>query len=341
MKMKSSEIERELKRHLCGNGVAFFLGAGASYLNGRGYPLAGELAERILPRLQTRDRKKLKDTGGQDLESMLDQLPAKDFWNIRKPVIKAIRGLLAGNWRPSLHLHRRFLQTIKKRQEKSSEVYIFTTNYDTLLEDAAEAENIPLFDGFWGTNRAFFCPNYFSLVWGAPDTNSKGRPVVSRHKQRPIFLLKLHGSVNWWKEGNAIYRSPNSKRPHPRRDSLMIPPYHTKISDSGLDIFGEVRTKFFDLLGGRGGNIKRLVTIGYGFGDKHINSAIKDNVQKGKWVLIAMAKEPHRELLNMAQDNRGGIVVTQDAYWLKGQRNDLRTKLWDFQQIVKTMEEGS
>lgn len=70
-------------------------------------------------------------------------------------------------------------------------VEIFTTNYDLLLEQALEEQNVPFFDGFSGSRYPFFdihsveeneLPNYWARVW------------------------KLHGSVNWKTTSGRVYR---------------------------------------------------------------------------------------------------------------------------------------
>lgn len=50
------------------------------------------------------------------------------------------------------HMLARWIRSIARPQP----VELFTSNYDLLLEQALEAESVPYFDGFVGSNEAFF-----------------------------------------------------------------------------------------------------------------------------------------------------------------------------------------
>lgn len=43
----AEQLERRIRQHVRGNRVGFLLGAGSSFLNGAGYPLAGALWHEI------------------------------------------------------------------------------------------------------------------------------------------------------------------------------------------------------------------------------------------------------------------------------------------------------
>jgi hypothetical protein len=74
-------------------------------------------------------------------------------------------------------------QTIQAgRQERRGPIYLFTTNYDTLLEDALALKSVPYWDGFAGGAVAF-------------RTHRFGYdPVVTGGR---AHVVKLHGSVDW------------------------------------------------------------------------------------------------------------------------------------------------
>lgn len=74
---------------------------------------------------------------------------------------------------------------------RSSSVEIFTTNYDLLFETAFEAARAPYFDGFTGGSAPFFDP-----------VSVAGDDLPPRWSR----LWKLHGSLGWKLEGDAVVR---------------------------------------------------------------------------------------------------------------------------------------
>ena len=73
-------------------------------------------------------------------------------------------------------------------------VEVFTPNYDLLMEEAFERLRLPYFDGFSGSHQPFFDPGSVSL--------DDLPPRWSR-------LWKLHGSLGWEVQSNAVVRTGN------------------------------------------------------------------------------------------------------------------------------------
>lgn len=132
-------------------------------------------------------------------------------------------------------------------------VEIFTPNYDTLIESVFEERKIPYFDGFIGSNKAFF------------DLHSIEYDCVPN---RWVRVWKLHGSTNWWRdENNDVYRgsstSPDSKS--------MIFPSHLKYDQSRKMPYLAMQDRLGHFLAS---GQPVLVVIGYSFVDQHINEII-------------------------------------------------------------------
>lgn len=151
---------------------------------------------------------------------------------------------------------------VRARQDEPLEV--FTTNYDLLLERALEEIAAPYFDGFVGTYEGRFRPD---LV------DSASPPVGVFPPARWIRLWKLHGSISW------------VRVPGPGRDTVIRRAYQP--GETPLAIFpslqkyDESRRTPFVVLADR---LRRslsvpetlCVTIGYRFGDQHINELLFD-----------------------------------------------------------------
>lgn len=89
-------------------------------------------------------------------------------------------------------------------------IVIFTTNYDTVIEQYCKYSSLKLIDGFQKSG-----PN---LIWN---------PLEYYHQQNPnekaISLFKLHGSLTWRKIGNEIFEFGMSAESMPGGRALIYP----------------------------------------------------------------------------------------------------------------------
>ena len=97
---------------------------------------------------------------------------------------------------------------------KENNITIFTTNYDTAIEQYCRYSGLRLIDGFQKTG-----PN---LVWNPVGYYQKPDPI-----EKTITLFKLHGSLTWRKIGNEIIEFGMSARSMPG-DMALIYPTETK-----------------------------------------------------------------------------------------------------------------
>jgi hypothetical protein len=150
-----------------------------------------------------------------------------------------------------------------KRTDRSSPVEIFTTNYDTLVERGLEDERVPAFDGFVGSRRPFFSPASLLHEEMAP-----GRKWAR--------LWKIHGSVNWsWDElpdgSSRIVRGEETAA------GELIFPSSEKYDESRKQPYAAILDRLHRVLTVRDDTV--LVTVGYSFGDQHINEVIFDALE--------------------------------------------------------------
>lgn len=137
-------------------------------------------------------------------------------------------------------------------------VEIFTTNYDTLIERGLEDERVSLFDGFVGSRQPYFSASSLSSDESAP---AKGW----------ARLWKIHGSVNWTRQDQRDGSTRIVRGTESRTGDLILPSFQ-KYDESRkqpyvamLDRLGRFLTKREDAV---------LFTLGYSFGDEHINEVI-------------------------------------------------------------------
>ncbi|MFP4554571.1 MAG: SIR2 family NAD-dependent protein deacylase [Actinomycetota bacterium] len=137
-------------------------------------------------------------------------------------------------------------------------VEIYTTNYDTLIERGLEDERVSLFDGFVGSRQPYFSSSSLISDEAAP----------ARGWAR---LWKIHGSVNWTRQSQRDGSARIIRGPESPTGEMILPSFH-KYDESRkqpyvamLDRLNRFLTKREDAV---------LFTLGYSFGDEHVNEVI-------------------------------------------------------------------
>ena len=107
--------------------------------------------------------------------------------------------------------HKLFLDKITARKSSDSRVQLFTTNYNTLFEQAAQKGGFVIIDGFSFTEPREFSGRYFDY-----DIVNRERTRLKHEDSfvsKVFHLYKLHGSLNWEKETERIIQVANPKQP--------------------------------------------------------------------------------------------------------------------------------
>lgn len=271
-------------------------GAGASIINSDSYDekeLTGytgltirELTNEIKKHLKNSEKKLMKidelagkvNYLGKDEEINIEELlsvaeSAKEFLNIEdhrfsntlKEIEMKIKELCTLKIHEE-HPHKLFLNKIISRRKSHNRVKLFTTNYDTLFEQAAQKEGIIVIDGFSYTFPRTFNSFYFDYDFIRRDeSNLMNEPD---YVEKVVQLYKLHGSVDWEKnQKNEIIKKENTEKP------LMIYPRRDKYEQSYEAPYFEMFSRFqFEL---RKRNTL-LITIGFSFNDKHIRTMVEN-----------------------------------------------------------------
>src|SRR5690606_16115445 len=155
--------------------------------------------------------------------------------------------------------HYKFIDALLVSQsnlERRSKTTFFTTNYDTLLEDALALHKKIVCDGFSGGSVGF---------WNAEKEFSNPSKDANTY-----LLYKLHGSIDWHRDAKlGLVRARYGAKYFSNPENIMIYPQATKYVETQKDPFASLFMGFRKTL--MTGQQNTLITCGYSFGDDHIN----------------------------------------------------------------------
>ncbi len=249
----------------------------------------------------------LKLTGGSEL--IIVQIELKRLIKEITSTLTSLLDLPQPGMGDSLQSHRRFIKKVLTRPLNLRRANIFTLNYDTLIEQAGDAEGSVLVDGFVGTLRRIFRPESYDIDFYFPAQTTEGR--VHRF-DRALHLYKLHGSMTWhrcdpdWDNPFGLYATFYNQGA-PTEDVLIYP--------SPLKYGQALGMPYSELFRRFGNSIAQpqsaLFVIGYGFGDDHVNALIRQALAIPSFTLIVVDPDPKSDFvskLEKLEDERIWIV---------------------------------
>lgn len=177
--------------------------------------------------------------------------------------------------------HYKFIEALligQSNLERRSKTTFFTTNYDTLLEDALALHKKIVCDGFSGGAVGF---------WNAEKEFSN-----TSIDSNTYHLYKLHGSVDWLRDDSyGLVRARYGTKYLSNPANIMIYPQATKYVETQKDPFASLflglrKTLMTD-------QQNTFITCGYSFGDDHINAEIENALRSdtNQTTVIAFIKE--------------------------------------------------
>jgi hypothetical protein len=213
-------------------------------------------------------------------------------------------------------------------------VRLFTTNYDTLLEDALALNCIPYWDGFSGGAVAFR-----KFKYGDAEPNEGYQ----------AHLIKLHGSIDWYSGTEGKVWRVRDLDLYPKRESrVLIYPQSTKYVATQRDPFSGQ----FELLRRALVLTKDhvFITCGYSFGDEHINQELALSFENPdcKSTLVAFVDKAN-ELLQGWQNSSWGsrLYVVSSSGLYRGNKllvkpeQDGSLNWWTFKGLIATLLHGA
>lgn len=206
---------------------------------------------------------------------------------------------------------------------------VITTNYDLLIEYACEQAGQSYIDSFYGKIISDYSPSEsLDEMVSSVENVRLPRNIYRKH----IKLYKPHGSINWKLINSNIYRIQNVNFGTP----CIITP--------GINKFERGYEVPFDYhIGKMGKEIdrsERIIFIGYGFNDNHLETHLENanNMNKPKLILTRSLTENAKNNINknvMAieyykEENNEGSKV----HWKDKTSKFEGINLWDIESLI-------
>lgn len=273
--------EQLVRECLAANPVVI-LGSGASV--GLGLPTMGELAERIVDEvgklgLDPAKWATLFDAwqAGEGLEAALNKAQLDEASPLYAAIVDSVWKMVAWQDVKAFELLRaemagpapRFLPHAKLFKylfgSSARNVTVITTNYDRLAEYGADQ------GGF--CHRSGFAGGYLR-TWRGPTHAPRYLRGDVRQEDRTVDLLKVHGSLDWFREERD--RDPIGLPVHaPAEDDLkpptgmrpvIVPPAKSKYAQTHFEPYRSLMAEADRVFKGA----EAFLAIGFGFNDDHV-----------------------------------------------------------------------
>ena len=170
----------------------------------------------------------------------------------------------------------RFTKLLPHMLKPSSGIPIITSNYDRLLEVAAEQAELFVNSLFVGHHFGRLDADAAHLSLCKKLTTYRGKPTLTLYPH--AIVLKPHGSLDWYMHNSDPIRCPLPMS----LQRLIITP--------GLNKFRGGYNRPFDAHRERANReidrATRFLIIGYGFRDEHLQTHLEPALKKGKAALL-------------------------------------------------------
>lgn len=255
-----------------------------SCLAGHGLSLAGDYTRNLERLMETLHALRFilarsDDAGDDDEVARIDGMIAKVqafLWE------RCTAGAFSQGDDSVLCLYESFYRRLVLRDRSLPRPWIFTTNYDLFNERAMDRLGLPYANGFSGVIERRFNPATFRYALAEQlDISTRKWSAVDGF----VYLCKLHGSISWTQDEHGLFPI-RETWPQTAPSKVMIFPTPTKQNSSlgspYSDLFREFQSRIV-----REQSV--LITIGYAFGDEHLNNIIYQALTIPTFRLIVFA----------------------------------------------------
>ena len=274
---------------------------------------------------------------GTDLESTLQQ--NKVTSNIEKAIVETAYELISNE---DISIFTEIIENgrILKFSEYLScfnvDLYnlnVITTNYDLLIEYACEIKGLGYSDSYCGKIISVYSPENAEqeMIRGI----KKGKKPMNYYKPH-IKIYKPHGSINW--------KLINGKLNKINHMNCGIPCIITPGSNKYEKGYEEPFDYHIGKMGQEIDNAKRLIFIGYGFNDNHLETHLNktENISKPKLIITRTLYDNAKKIV----DNSPNTIAIEELkindksdgtriYFEKQIYEIIDKKIWDLAELIK------
>ena len=325
-------------------GTVTIVGSGLSCAEGISgmKALSEKLMEDVPNKLSNEDMecwRNIEETlnNGIDLESPLQQNKATN--NIEKAIIESAYELISSE---DIFIFKEIIE--KSRTLKFSEylscfnvdlynLVVITTNYDLLIEYACEIKGLVYSDSYYGKIISKYSPE------NAEKEMLKGIKIGKKpmnHYKTHIKIYKPHGSINWKLIDGKLNKINHVNCGTP----CIITPGSNKYEKGYEEPFDYHIRK----MGQEMDNAKRLIFIGYGFNDNHLETHLNkpENISKPKLIVTRTLYGNAKKIV----DNSPNTIAIEEMkkndkscgtkiYFEKQIYEIKDKKIWDIAELIK------
>ena len=341
--MDIAEIKKKLQGHFT-DGLVTIVGSGLSMATG--LPGMEELAKQLLEMMEKISDKKVqkawapigsKLANGVTLEEAL-----KDI-EIDNPVLEHIvcisgrfiesRERYVVNKVYSGELNLPLTKLLPYLSFNSVRTYVITTNYDRLIEIAAEMGGFGVDTLFPGQYYGELNPELSKGSLWTGKLARKGKSI-KRVFRKHLVVLKPHGSLDWFLyNGRPIRCTLSIDAPR-----LMITPGQSKYRMGYEQPFDQHRS----IANGAIDSAARFLIIGYGFNDDQLETHLSPEIHKGKPCVI-LTKELSDSAQKLTQDHPSIVAICRSEDEEKGAKvvyegkelNFPGSRMWNLEDFIK------
>ncbi len=294
------KIAKIIQKYLENNPV-IVLGSGASIPYG--LPSMSELSELLKEKIAPIDDQSGKNflsdlEKTNDLEKSLQNIDlsqsllaivVREIWDLmNKKDFELYYNFL--NNHSSFALQKMFAKLL---QSSSKHVKVVTTNYDRIAEYAGDLCGANVYTGFSGRYILNFGQTYFANALN----------------QERVDVWKVHGSLDWFKNGDKVFSSPLSKGIPENSIPLMVTPGITKYQRTINDPYRTIISNADDTFA----NASCFLCIGYGFNDEHIQPKLIQRIKQKNIPVVVVTKELSSAGKDLLLNKQIKAVVLEDC----------------------------
>lgn len=192
----------------------------------------------------------------------------------------------------------RFTRLLKHLLKPTTGVPVVTTNYDRLLEIAAEEAGLGVDTLFVGQFAGHLNEQESKLSF-CREVTLKGKSVQYRYRQR-VNVFKPHGSLDWYyRDGKPVRYA--GDLPLPR---LIITPGLNKFRSGYESPFDRHRERANAAID----KASRFLVLGYGFNDDHLETHLTPRIKSGIPTLL-LTHSLSDNALKLARDHANVIAI--------------------------------